>query len=126
MQIGFRIRGEGRDRQTDTVRFTRLLSMLDELEAGVLSEKFGLQQRYESASVTAAFAQQYYEDEAQNAALSERIDGLTQSLKEYTRRIESLQRQVDLIEQLRASTQTFAEGCGLNHVAGAPPSHARH
>lgn len=126
MQIGFRMRGEGRDHRTDTLRFARLLSALDGVEAELLSEKFGLQQRYENAAVSAAFAQQYYEDEAQNTGLTERIDGLTQSLKDYSKRMGALERQIDLIGQLRASTTAFAEGYGLSRVAGASPPHARH
>lgn len=126
MQIGFRMRGKGRDQQTDMQRLGRLLATLDELEAGLLSERFGLQQRYESAADSAAFAQQYYEDEAQDAWLPDQIEGLAQSLKDYARRMEALQRQLELIGRLRASTRAFAEDSGLQHVSRSNAFQAHH
>lgn len=102
-----RIRSAARDEETDTLRFNTLLHTLDLLDRELRAERRGLRERCERIAATAAFAQERFENNDHENALSTRIDEMTRSMKNYTRRMNALQRQIDLVGQLRATASTF-------------------
>lgn len=113
MLIGFRTRSEERDHHADRKRIAKLLHVLDEVEAGLLTEKTGFQKRYESVAVDAAFAQQYFEDEARDSISSAKVDDLTRSLKAFGARIAALDSQISLVARLQRTVRSFAAERGL-------------
>lgn len=126
MPIKFRMRSEQRDHRNDSLRLARLLGALDEMEVGLNKEHKGLKRRYESAAMAAAFAQQYIEDEETTEKLSAEIEDMTETLRKYRRRMDILEQQIALVEQLRATTEDFADDLGFGREAGRAASHARH
>ncbi len=106
--LGFLTRREERDRYADHERIATLERVLDEIEMELLAEKTGFQKRYESAAITAAFAQQYYEDEVNDARSSAKVDDLTRSLKAFSERIAALDSQIGLVTGLRGAVRSFA------------------
>ncbi|WP_260902637.1 hypothetical protein [Chelativorans salis] len=112
--MGFRIRSEERDRYADCERIAMLDRVLDEIEMELLAEKAGFQKRYESAAVTAAFAQQHYEDEVHDIRTLAKVDDLTRSLKAFDARIAALDNQIDLVTALRRTVRSFAAEYGID------------
>jgi hypothetical protein len=105
--LGFRIRSPDRDRQTDTARMQKLRQVLLDLGAELASEKAGFQNRYEAASADAAFSQQVYEDGRGNTEISARVDDLTSSLINYSRRIAALDRQNAFVDEMLVRLDAF-------------------
>ncbi|WP_159586726.1 hypothetical protein [Chelativorans xinjiangense] len=111
--LGFHTRSEERDRYADRKRIATLERVLDEIEVELVAEKTGFQRRYESAASTAAFAQQYYEDEVRDARSSAKVDDLTHSLKTFGARIAALDSQISLVTGLRRTVRSFVARHGV-------------
>lgn len=124
--LGFRTRSADRDRQTDISRIGKLRQALLDVETDLAKEETGLRRRYETASTDAAFSQQVYEDGRGDAGISSRIDGLTNTLINYSRRISELDRQKAFIGEMLVKLDDFAaEGdIGASHPT-APESSSR-
>ncbi|MFC5584164.1 hypothetical protein ACFPOD_03500 [Nitratireductor kimnyeongensis] len=120
-----RIRSAARDEETDNLRFNTLTHTLDLLDRELRAERRGLKERCERLAATAAFAQERFESNGSENSLSTRIDDMTQSMKAYTRRMETLQRQSELVQLLRSTASDFAgtaekpETVGLRHAPAA-------
>ncbi|PWK76863.1 hypothetical protein C8K44_101189 [Aminobacter sp. AP02] len=115
----FGTRTPARDRETDQLRFHRLLEALTELSVQLDHETAGLQARYVRASDDAAFSFQELENGG-GAGLSSKVDDLTISMARCLARIAALQGQVAFIEMLRQSVISYAEdmaidGAGEDH-----------
>ena len=106
--LGFRTRSADRDRQTDISRIGKLRQALLDVETELAKEETGLRRRYETASTDAAFSQQVYEDGRGDAGISSRIDGLTSTLINYSRRISELDRQKAFIGEMLVKLDDFA------------------
>jgi hypothetical protein len=98
--LGFRTRNPDRDRETDAARIQKLRQALFDVRSELEAEKVGLQGRYETASADAAFSQQAMEEGRGSPEISTRIDDLTTSLINYSRRIATLVRQSAFIGEM--------------------------
>ncbi|WP_395446901.1 hypothetical protein ACHMW7_17690 [Aminobacter sp. UC22_36] len=107
--FAFRTRSLDRDRQTDETRFGQLSRALDELAAGIETERTGIRSRYEAVSANAAFLVEAIDNSAVSAQRAGEMDQLTESLKACLRRIEVLGRQKDFVSGLRHSLDTFVD-----------------
>lgn len=107
--FAFRTRRSEREQQTDARRFQKFFAALDALECALSSEKSGLQRRYDSDAASAAFALQQCEDEYCNVRLSAKVEDLTRTLKANAERLRSLDNQIGLVRQLRATVFNFLE-----------------
>lgn len=106
--LGFRTRSADRDRQTDVSRIEKLRQALLDVGTELAKEETGLRRRYETASTDAAFSQQVYEDGRGDAGISSRIDDLTNTLINYSRRISELDRQNAFIREMLVKLDDFA------------------
>lgn len=106
--LGFRTRSADRDRQTDISRIEKLRQALLDVGTELAKEEEGLRRRYETASTDAAFSQQVYEDGRGDAGISSRIDDLTNTLINYSRRISELDRQKAFIGEMLVKLDDFA------------------
>ena len=106
--LGFRTRGADRDRQTDISRIEKLRQALLDVGTELAKEEAGLRRRYETASTDAAFSQQVYEDGRGDAGISSRIDDLTSTLINYSRRISELDKQRAFIGEMLVKLDDFA------------------
>lgn len=106
--LGFRTRSADRDRQTDISRIEKLRQVMLDVGTELAKEEAGLRRRYETASTDAAFSQQAYEDGRGDAGISSRIDDLTTTLINYSRRISELDRQRAFIGEMLVKLEDFA------------------
>lgn len=99
----FRVRSAARDRTTDAARFDRLLAAAERCEREAEAERTGFAARHEATAASAAFAQSYVEDGRADglAALSDRIDDLTGTMKAYRDRMTALDGQIRLFRRIR-------------------------
>jgi small-conductance mechanosensitive channel len=104
----FRTRNPGRDRETDTGRLQRLERLLNELGEEMERERDGLRDRYEKVTADAAFSQQALEEDRADAAISSKIDGMTDTMIRYTERLTSLEKQLAFIAELRGRVDEFS------------------
>ena len=126
--FGFRTRHPGRNRQTDVARFGRLIKLFDQICAEIDAEKRGLENRYQSASMNAAFLVEALENDTAPSRLSSRVGQLTNSILNHERRIAALSRQIGMVNDLRHSLHTVvgdnqpeaskAIGEGMSAAAG--------
>jgi len=103
----FRTRNPERDLQTDKARFERLNGLLDEFRSEIEQEKAGLKGRYERIMADAAFSQQALEDERGDSAISQRIDGMTETMKRYAARLATLDGQLAFAAGLSKNVNEF-------------------
>jgi hypothetical protein len=108
MKVPFLIRSPDRDRRTDVARMTRLRQALLQIGQEVADERTGLERRYLEAEADAAFAQERVEDGLENQALTARVDDLTETMINYSRRIAMLEKQIAYVEQMRKDLEDFA------------------
>ena len=118
--LGFRTRSADRDRQTDISRIQKLRQALLDLGTELAKEEAGLRHRYETASTDAAFSQQVYEDGRGDDGISSRIDDLTNTLINYSRRISELDRQKAFIGEMLVKLGDFATE--MDAGANRPPA----
>ncbi|WP_367715620.1 hypothetical protein AB2N04_16495 [Nitratireductor sp. GISD-1A_MAKvit] len=109
MFSALRLRHRTRDEETDRWRINRLFQTMETCELGLQAEKRRLEKRRENVAATAAFAQARCENGTLEVALSTQVEEMTCILKVYSDRLESLQRQIDLIRCLRQAAQTRAD-----------------
>lgn len=121
--FGFRTRSPSRDRETDSMRFGRLTALLDEMKSQIEAEKAGLEKRYGDASANAGFLMDAMDSEEVSSRSSSRLDALTEDVLNCERRLETLARQVALIEDIRKRAQGFLhDGDSGQAQTGAPVS----
>lgn len=108
----FGTRSPERDRETDQIRFHRLLEALTDLSVQLDHETAGLQARYVKASDDAAFSFQELENGG-GGVLSSKVNNLTSSMARCLARIAALQGQVAFIEMLRQSVISYAEDMAI-------------
>lgn len=119
--LGFRTRSADRDRQTDLSRIQKLRQALLDVGTELAKEEAGLRRRYETASTDAAFSQQVYEDGRGDAGISSRIDDLTETLINYSRRISELDRQNAFIKEMLGKLDDFAAEVDIGANRSAAP-----
>jgi len=105
----FRVRNPERDRETDRARMQRLQQLLGDLRAEMEREKDGLRDRYEKVTADAAFSQQALEDDLAGAAMSSKIDGMTDAMIRYTKRIASLEIQIGFVTDIDRRIELFSQ-----------------
>jgi hypothetical protein len=106
----FRVRSPERDRETDAERFRRLGRCIGDLRAEMERERDGLRDRYEKVTADAAFSQQALEDDGAGAAVSAKIDDMTEAMIRYTKRIASLEAQIGFVTELGRKVEQFSPG----------------
>ncbi|WP_292899636.1 MULTISPECIES: hypothetical protein [unclassified Nitratireductor] len=121
MFSALRLRSAVRDHETDTLRFKTLAHTLDLLDRELHAERRGLKERCERLAATAAFAQERFESHGSENKLSTRIDDMTRSMKDYTRRMKALQRQIEIVGQLRATASNLIEPGDTREAPGLRP-----
>lgn len=122
MPAALRIR---RDRRDAAGRIGALLRMLGEVEADIARERSDLGRRHEWAAADAAFAQQGDEDAGGDPDLRRRVEELTRTLEDCTRRMGTLERQAALVSALRRTAARLAKDDGPPGRDGAPPFRPR-
>ncbi|GLS31508.1 hypothetical protein SAMN04488498_102106 [Mesorhizobium albiziae] len=118
--LGFRTRNPDRDRETDAARIQKLRQALFDVRSELEGEKVGLQGRYETASADAAFSQQAMEEGRGSPEISTRIDDLTTSLINYSRRIATLDRQSAFIGEMLVKLEGYPGGGEARRRQAAP------
>ena len=105
----FQTRNPQRDRDTDAARAGRLRAFLGDLGAEIERELDGLRGRYESVTARAAFSQQALEQDEAGPEMSSSVDQLTQTMIDYTRRLDALERQAAFVNELRERAGLFPQ-----------------
>ena len=105
----FQTRNTNRDRETDAARFQRLHRLFDDLRADMERERNGLRDRYEKVAADAAFSQQALENDRVGAAMSAKIDDMTDTMIRYKRRIKSLEKQIGFVTHLHGQMEAFIQ-----------------
>lgn len=105
----FQTRNPQRDRDTDEARAGRLRAFLDELHDEIERERDGLRGRYESVTARAAFSQQALEQDDAGPEMASTVDHLTQTMIDYTRRLEALETQAAFVNELRQRAAPFPQ-----------------
>jgi predicted RNase H-like nuclease (RuvC/YqgF family) len=117
--FGFRTRSRERDRNTDSRRLQRLLTLMRDLREEMRQERDGLRNRYESTAASAAFAQEAYENGG-GERMSARVDELTAAIMRYHARIEELEEQIAFMLELERRASEFAGAVAAHdHVEDA-------
>jgi uncharacterized coiled-coil protein SlyX len=105
----FQTRNPNRDRETDAGRLQRLNRMLADLRAEMERERNGLRDRYEKVAADAAFSQQALENDRVEAAMSSKIDDMTDIMIRYRGRIQSLEKQIGFVTDLHGQVEAFSQ-----------------
>ena len=105
----FRVRSPQRDRDTDLDRMQRLRHSLRDIRVEMEREREGLRDRYEKVTADAAFSQLALEDDSASAGLSSRIDDMTETMIHYTKRIASLDEQIEFVTDLDSRVELFSQ-----------------
>lgn len=105
----FRTRNPQRDRETDAARAARLNAFLDDLCTEIVRERDGLRGRYDSVTARAAFSQQALEHDEAGPEMSSSVDRLTQTMIDYTRRLDALEEQTAFVNALRERAGLFPQ-----------------
>jgi hypothetical protein len=105
----FQTRNPNRDHETDSGRLQRLRRLLDDLSAEMERERDGLRDRYEKVAADAAFSQQALENDRVGAAVSSKIDGMTETMIRYRGRIQSLEKQIGFVTELHGQVDAFSQ-----------------
>lgn len=103
----FRTRSPGRDRQTDAFRFEALLDTLRQLIDDIDAEKTGIRNRYESVSANAAFLVEAMDNDTVSPRRAAEMDQLTEALKNYLRRVDTLAKQGEFVASLCRQVEEF-------------------
>jgi hypothetical protein len=103
----FRVRSTQRDRETDSVRQTRLCGVLDDFRTEIAREHEGLRARYESVAARAAFSQQALEGDLADTAMASTVDDITQTMIHYQARLKVLAQQTAFVTALREEAEHF-------------------
>ena len=103
----FRTRSPERDSDTDADRLRRLRQSLVDVRAEMESEISGLRDRYETVMANAAFSQQLVEDERGGKGISSSVDDMTGTMIRYTKRLATLQAQIDFVAGIARQVDAF-------------------
>ena len=87
----------------------KLTVVLGTIAEDVAKERAGLQRRYEAAMAEAAFSMNALEDPNAATARPAVVDGMSDSLDRYSRRISELDQQIAFFEDIQASVQRFMQ-----------------
>jgi len=96
----------------------KLIVSLDTMAGELAKEKAGLQKRYEAASTDAAFSMDAIDSGNTAADLSQRVDGLSDALVRYSKRVTELDAQIAFVGDLQQTVQTFLAERGID---ASPP-----
>ncbi len=107
--FGFRSRSAERDDATDQRRFDRLARVLNELTDEISVERSGLERRYNSETVDAAFLVEAIENDGASDRSNGRVDELTDSILRCERRLAALSRQAAVLNGLRMTLTELAK-----------------
>jgi hypothetical protein len=110
----FSIRSPIRDRWKDFLRMQKLLVSLENMTGELEKEKTGLQKRYEAASADAAFSMDALDAGSTARDLSNRVDGLSDTLVRYSRRITELDAQTAFVAELQHRVEAFVAERGID------------
>jgi hypothetical protein len=105
----FRVRSPERDRETDLDRMRRLRQVFRDICVEMEREREGLRDRYEKVTADAAFSQLALEDDYASAGLSSKIDDMTDTMIHYTKRIASLDAQIEFVTELDSRVELFSQ-----------------
>lgn len=105
----FRTRNPQRDRETDAARAARLNAFLGDLRSEIERERDGLRGRYESVTARAAFSQQALEQDEAGPEMESAVDQLTQTMIDYTRRLDALEAQAVFVNELCERAALFPQ-----------------
>jgi len=105
----FRTRNPQRDRDTDADRLRRLQQSLGDIRAEMERERNGLRERYDRVTADAAFSQQRLEDGRSGSSMSAKIDDMTGTMIRYTKRLASLQTQIDFVTGIGLEVKAFSQ-----------------
>jgi hypothetical protein len=105
----FQTRNPRRDSDTDAARTMRLNAFLDDLRTEIERERDGLRGRYESITARAAFSQQALEQDEAGPEMASAVGQLTQTMIDYTKRIEALGVQAAFVNDLREAAARFPQ-----------------
>ena len=105
----FRTRNPQRDRDTDIDRLRRLQQSVVDIRAEMERERDGLRDRYDQVTADAAFSQQRLEDGRAGDSTSSRIDDMTGTMIRYTKRLASLQSQIDFVTEIGRKVEAFSQ-----------------
>ncbi len=97
--FGFKTRSPNRDRETDRLRYRKLLDTIGELIDQIERERTGLAARYERVAENAAFSQEAMENEGRQS-MSAQVDELTSTMMRCRERLSALQDQRGFFETL--------------------------
>lgn len=110
----FQIRSPIRDRWKDFLRMQKLIVSLNAMAGELAKEKTGLQKRYEAASADAAFSMDAIDSGNAAMDLSQRVDGLSDALVRYSKRITELDAQIAFVDDLNRTVETFLAERGID------------
>jgi hypothetical protein len=105
----FRTRNPQRDRETDTARAGRLRAFMRDLLTEIEHERDGLRGRYEDVAARAAFSQQALEDHEAGPEMAPSVDRLTQTMIDYTKRLDALEAQAAFVNELCGRAGSFPQ-----------------
>jgi hypothetical protein len=103
----FRTRSSQRDRDTDIERLRRLQQSIVDMRAEMERKRNGLRDRYDRVTADAAFSQQRLEDGRGGDGASSKIDGMTGAMIRYTKRMASLQSQINFVTEIGRKVEAF-------------------
>ncbi|WP_353643829.1 hypothetical protein [Mesorhizobium sp. WSM2239] len=83
--------------------------MIEDLRAEMERERNGLRDRYEKVAADAAFSQQALENDRVGAAMSSKIDDMTDTMIRYRGRIQSLEKQIGFVTDLYGQVEAFSQ-----------------
>ena len=91
-------------------RLQRLHQSLADIRAEMEREKNGLRDRYEKVMANAAFSQQLAGGRAaRRIGMSSKIDDMTGTMIRYTKRLASLQAQIDFVTEMDRRVEAFSQ-----------------
>lgn len=120
----FQTRNPRRDRDMDAARAGRLRAFLDDLLTEIEHERDGLRGRYESVTARAAFSQQALEHDEAGPNMASSVERLTQTMIDYSRRLDALEEQAAFVNGLRERAGLFpqqTEEVGAGAAGSARP-----
>ncbi len=105
--FGFNVRSPERDRETDLVRFKRIVTTMMAVKNELQMEKIGLNKRFMEASADAALALEAMDDTADPETYENRLESLTSIIKAYETRIAFLDSQLNFLEDVLGKVSSF-------------------
>lgn len=106
--FGFHTRTPQRDHETDRERIDRLVALIRTLRQEAADEQSGLRNRYEQAQTAAAFTLDAIEN-GEGRDLAAQADSLEETMRNYRRRIATLEKQLAFMGDLETNVTNFGD-----------------